>query len=337
MPRMPKGMFKRDGRGYYVRLRAEGKDRWIALGSDYEDACRKLREVRRAGPVVASRATVSQLACEWLDKRVRVKRDAVGLVKAEGRVRLYLAPFLGLKLVGKVTRTDLWEFRRWLETHERCPSVQSVAHILSDARCFFRWCEDSGLIDRSPFPRGLMPKVPEQRPKNLHLEEVRAVLGVPDPYAFVIRLALGTGLRWGELTRAQASDLDANGVLVIGNTKSGKVRRIPLPSALLAEVRQRVGRLVPFKSPGSFARMVRRLSGVQRFHVHMLRHTYACVWMDRSGNLAALKELLGHASLTTTQRYGRISDSMVRAEVMRLDCVAGVVASSSEPPEQSVG
>lgn len=337
MPRMPKGMFKREGRGYYTRKRVAGRDRWLALGTDFKEAKRKFREVNRSGPVLATRATVAQLAREWIEKRVTVKRTPEGIQKAEGLVRMYLGPFLGSKLVGKVAREDLWEYRRWLETHHAHLKPQSVWHVLSDARCFFRWCEDAGKIERSPFPRGLLPKLQESPPKKLEAEEVEAVLGVPEPYAFVIRFALATGLRWGELTRAQASDVDANGVLLVSQTKSRKVRRIPMPPPMLAEIRQRIGRLVPFSEPGSFARMVRRFSGVRRFHPHMMRHTFACAWVDRGGSLAALQVLLGHTSITTTQRYGRISDSMVRAEVMRVQSVATRVASEAEPAGESVG
>src|SRR5215216_4452508 len=101
MPRMPKGLFHREGRGYYARKWINGKDRWIALGRDFEDASRKLRELNRRGPVLAT--------------RVAVKRTPDGLQKATTRVQLYLSPFFGLKLVGKVTWEDFWEFRRWLE------------------------------------------------------------------------------------------------------------------------------------------------------------------------------------------------------------------------------
>lgn len=83
MPRMPKGLFHREGRGYYARKWVNGKDRWFALGQDYEEACRKLRELNRAGPVLATRAT--ELAREWLAKRVAVKRVPDGLQKAETR------------------------------------------------------------------------------------------------------------------------------------------------------------------------------------------------------------------------------------------------------------
>ena len=72
MPRMPKGMFLRAGRGYYARRWINGKDRWIALGRDFEDASRKLRELNRSGPVLATRATVNELAREWLASRVAV-------------------------------------------------------------------------------------------------------------------------------------------------------------------------------------------------------------------------------------------------------------------------
>lgn len=68
----------------------------------------------------------------------------------------------------------------------------------------------------------------------------------------------------------------------------------------------------------------------------MLRHTFACEWVDRGGSLAALQSLMGHSSITVTQRYGRISDSMVRAEVMRLSSVASGVASESTAADESV-
>ena len=72
------------------------------------------------------------------------------------------------------------------------------------------------------------------------------------------RLALGTGLRWGELCRAQATDLE-RGFLLVYHTKSGKVRWVPLTGEVLKEVRMRVGLVVPFGSlsRGSFAGTLR--------------------------------------------------------------------------------
>lgn len=80
-------------------------------------------------------------------------------------------------------------------------------------------------------------------------------------------------------------------------------------------------RLVPYAtgSPGSFAIRVRRLTGIEGFHVHQIRHTFACQWPERGGSLAALQQVLGHASITTTQRYAKLSDEAVMREALRMD------------------
>ena len=75
----------------------------------------------------------------------------------------------------------------------------------------------------------------------------------------------------------------------------------------------------------------KRLTGLERFHVHQMRYTYACDWVNRGGSVAALQQILGHASIQTTQRYARISDEMVWRENERLfgKEVAKEVASNS--------
>jgi integrase len=141
---------------------------------------------------------------------------------------------------------------------------------------------------------------------------------VPDPHGFVVRLALGTGLRWGELTRATTSDIQ-DGVLLVHHTKSTKMRRVPLPPDLLAEPRNRVGKLNQFPVSDHFNRAVRLRSGAERFHVHQCRHTFACRWLERGGSLAALQQILGHSTIVITQRYARISGDLVKAEADRIN------------------
>ena len=86
-----------------------------------------------------------------------------------------------------------------------------------------------------------------------------------------------------------------------------------------------MGRLVGYswKSPGSFAQAVRRASGVTGFHVHQLRHAFACQWIERGGSLAALQQILGHATIVTTKRYARLSDDAVRREALRVAACDG--------------
>jgi integrase len=120
-------------------------------------------------------------------------------------------------------------------------------------------------------------------------------------------------MRWEELTRARADQV-VRGVLGLEHTKSGKVRRIPLHPDLLEELRGRVGLLSPFKSVSMFNKAVKRLTGIQTFHSHQLRHTFACRYLEHKGTLAVLQELLGHASIVTTQRYARLREEHVKAE-----------------------
>lgn len=96
---------------------------------------------------------------------------------------------------------------------------------------------------------------------------------IAEPYGFICRFLVQTGLLWGEAVRAQISDIE-NDALVVHKKKSGKVRRVPLAPGLRAELRGRVGRIIGFKSEGSFARMVPTVSGVDWVHPHQLRHTF---------------------------------------------------------------
>ncbi len=320
MPKLPKGVFKRKGReSWYLRLYRDGRERWVSLGTDFAAAVKKAREIR-SGVVsmLGGRVTVLQAAERWLASYVQTRRTEKGQKLTAGRFRQYLEPFMGHMLLERVNGEDVRAYRLWLERNTKL-SVTSVWHLLSDCRCLFNWCEEAGLVTRTPFPRRVMPKLQERPPDRLTDEEADRLRALPDPHRFVCRLALGTGLRWGELCRAQAADVE-RGFLLVHHTKSGKVRRVPLTGELLREVRMRVGRLVPFASlsPGSFAAVVRRATGIERFHVHQMRHTFACQWLERGGGLAALQQILGHASIVTTQRYAKLTDEAVMREAERL-------------------
>jgi len=171
--------------------------------------------------------------------------------------------------------------------------------------------------------RRSVPRIQERPPDRLSGEEVAMVVALPEPHGFICRFGLGTGLRWSEMVRATAADLQ-NWSLVVHRTKSGKLRRIPLPADLRVELGGRIGRLMPLTDPGGFARQVRILTGITRFHAHQLRHTYACRCIECGGapgasgacvdcDDAALREALGGARAggsesnpgTTGHRSGR--------------------------------
>jgi integrase len=290
----------------------------VALGRTLAEAETKYKALMDDEPL-PERLTVKAATVRWLASYVRNRRNDFGQKKTKQRVDDYFLPFLGAKVLTKVRNSDIRSYRDWVEKQknkrdEGPLSPQTVAHLLADARCFFRWAEDEGLIDRSPVPRKIMPRIEERPPDRLTEDECARLAALPEPLGFVIRFALASGLRWSEMFRAQAKDIE-QGTLVVHRTKSGKLRRVPLPPEFLAEIKDRVGRLVAVPdSATNFARNVRRASGIKTFHPHQVRHTFACRYLERGGNLGALQVLLGHASITTTQRYGRLGDAAVRKD-----------------------
>lgn len=320
MPKLPRNMVRRKGKkGYYFRQVIAGRVVVRSLGSDYEEACRRLRSLKREDIPLPS-ATIAEAARRWLSVYVPTARSERDQRLAAQRVRDYLQPHLGHFLLHRLKADHLRSYRLQLERSHL--SVQSVRHILSDVRCFLNWCEDTGLIEKALIPRKLLPRIQERPPDRLSEEEVEAVCSLPDPYGFICRFLLGTGLRWGEAVRAQAADI-SGGVLTVHQTKSGKVRRVPIPGALQAQLRNRVGRLVPLRDAQGVAQQVRRRAEVPGFHVHRLRHTFACRWLEAGGSLAALQEILGHSSIVTTQRYGRLGEAHVIEEARRLERSGG--------------
>lgn len=314
--RLPRGMHKR-GNSYVTRIRRGGGDRWISHGTDLALAKQKHYEAMATGIVPVGRMTVADAAKGWLERYVTAQRNKKNRRDAASRVRDHLSPCLGARLVTRLSGGDFQGYRVHLES--KGLSVQTVHHLLADARCLCRWLEAERILPRSPFPTRLLPRLQERPPDRLAECEVQSVLEVGEPHAFAIRLGLGTGLRWAEMCRAQRAHLEGD-VLVVAHTKSTRLRRVPITGELLTELRGRVGKLIPFRenSPGSFNRAVRRRSRLERFHVHQLRHTFACQWLERGGSLPSLQQILGHASIVTTQRYAQLSDEFVRAEARRL-------------------
>ena len=317
MPHLPMNMIRRKGRpGYWFQKWVGGRRVCRFLGNDYEGAKAEFRKIRNSDVPLVS-ATVGEAVKRWLSSYIETSRNPKGRTDAAARAKKYLTPAMGHYLVSRLTAENLRGYRLYLERTGMAP--QTVSHLLSDARCFLRWCEETGLVERSPFPRRLMPKLQEQPPNRLSDREAERLKALPDPHGFVCRMALGTGLRWGELARAEAAHVE-RGFLVVSKTKSSKIRRVPLDPELFAEIRTHVGKLVPFAecSPGSFTRVVRKLSGIADFHPHRMRHTFACSWLEQGGSLAALQQVLGHASIVTTQRYARLTDDHVMSERLRM-------------------
>ena len=328
MPRLPKNVYRRGSR-FYFRAKVHGREVRMSLGPNLQEARRRaslLRQRLRAKPEGLGRTgTVAEFGQRWLAEYVRHRRTEKDQATAGYRFREHVVPVLGDIPLGSVRVDHLLAIRDSLEAKGQSP--QTVRHVLSDVRCLLRYAVEVAELDRSPWRGMVLPRIKKRAPDRLTDREVGAILeATPDRFMFVVRLALETGLRWGELRRLQWRHVvwEPNPHLVVEETKSGEVRRVPLTgeaSMLLKEERLRTSSVfvLPWrpKHPGWVVDLTRKRAGI-RWHFHQLRHTFACRWLERSGSKEVLRRILGHASITTTERYGELSDEAVFAEVSRL-------------------
>ena len=220
---------------------------------------------------------------------------------------------LGHLLLSKALSDDLRGYR--LQPRRRTCSTAREAHPLG-SRCLRTGARTRRLVDRSPFPRRFAPEDPGATNRSASDDEIERVLAVPELYAFIVRLGLGTGLRG-----ASCSSSCRPGFLLRARSRSDQERQGPARSASPRLARRdslAYWATALAQGRGRVAIQVRWHSGVKKFHAHQLRHTFACRWLEAGGSLAALQEILGHASIVTTQRYGRLSDAHVEAEAARI-------------------
>lgn len=149
----------------------------------------------------------------------------------------------------------------------------------------------------------------------------------PEKVRLALRLAVELGLRRSEIARIHLNDLEhhTDGWTLWVHGKGDKTRPVPMSDDLAALLRRRAqghggyvfpGRHDGHVSPRWVSKLVSR-SLPEPWTLHSLRHTFATELLASGSDIRIIQELLGHASLATTQRYTRVSDDMKRAAVMK--------------------
>ncbi|WP_005031759.1 tyrosine recombinase XerC [Holophaga foetida] len=221
-----------------------------------------------------------------------------------------------------------------LELGERGLDPASQARILSTVRGFYRWLWETRRIQSNPAAVLRNPKQAQRLPAFLTEEESRGLLELPPALDFIsarlrclLELLYASGLRVSELTGLDLHDLllEQRTLRVWG--KGSKERLVPFHQeaeeilrtylgfrgAFLAEkglppsqalfLNQRGGRLTPTSVRTFLAQVLEHAALRAKISPHALRHSFATHLLNRGMDLRAIQELLGHASLSTTQRY----------------------------------
>lgn len=247
----------------------------------------------------------------------------------------------------RLAAADPQILRRFLaQQHTLGYARATLARRLGAIRTFYRWALAAGRVDRDPSVLLGRPKVVNRLPGVLRVPEAAALAEAPAPTAeldedlveraiglrdrAVLELLYGSGLRVGELAALElgAADLTRGRVLVHG--KGSKEREVPMSEPAMDAIAAwlRDGRPV-LAAEGVRALFVNRrhlplgtrdvrrvveryahtsLQG-RRVTPHTLRHSYATHLLEGGADIRAVQELLGHASVATTQRYTHVSRS----------------------------
>ncbi len=229
------------------------------------------------------------------------------------------------------------DFRAWLAARAgRGLQRSSTARALSVVRNLFRWLQSRGFAENPSLAAVSNPRLPRPVPKALTPEEAAEAVAAVDelteqPWSgrrdtAVLLLLYGAGLRIGEALALRRRDAPAPGqeALVVTG-KGGKQRVVPLLAVVIDAVQdylsacpyrlkpdgplflgQRGGALGARQVQQRMAELRVLLGLPESATPHALRHSFATHLLAGGGDLRAIQELLGHASLSTTQRYTEV-------------------------------
>jgi integrase/recombinase XerC len=251
----------------------------------------------------------------------------------------------GTSTPDRVEKAQLRRYLAYLTTRRYARA--SIARKAAALRCYFAWLQRTGELEADPARRLGAPSGASRLPRVLERAEMAAILDAHDSVGkadsgelegavkirdhAVLELLYGCGLRVAELCGVDIGDLDLvnRTVTVVG--KGNKQRRVPMHercaesiSAWLGAPREiLLGELTPPQA-AFLNRRGRRLGtrDVRRIvdrwspapaHPHALRHTFATHLLDGGADLRVVQELLGHASLSTTQVYTHVSKERLLA------------------------
>jgi integrase/recombinase XerC len=275
----------------------------------------------RGGPAVA--AFLRYLVAERAASAHTVRGYRADLVDCAG--------FVERRALGSLADADARVVRGYLaDLHARGLARTSIARRLATLRSFFRFLARRGRVKANPAREVRTPRLPGRLPAHLPIDQSEALFrqrfaddepGRRD--RAILEVLYASGVRVAELSGLDLEDVDLRegSVRVLG--KGRKERVVPLGTKAVEALRAYLGAREGGRGPvyrnarggrltvRSLHRIVRaraRAAGLAgRVTPHTLRHTFATHLLDAGADLRLIQELLGHARLTTTQRYTHVS------------------------------
>lgn len=240
-----------------------------------------------------------------------------------------------------VNAIDSTIIRAYLGTLYKKNKKSSVARKLSSLRTFFAFLLRKGLVKNNPAAAVATPRLEKHMPGFLSIDEIFALLKMPDESTLagardkaIMETLYSSGLRVSELVGMNEDALDSGLGIIRVMGKGKKERVVPVGSMALKALHHyreakkrpgtssaetcpdrplfqnvRGGRLTARSVGRIIDHYIERCALSRNISPHSLRHTFATHMLDAGADLRAIQELLGHVSLSTTQKYTHVSMS----------------------------
>ncbi len=238
----------------------------------------------------------------------------------------------------KVSKEDIRIFISGLVRHGM--SSRTVARKLASLKALFQYLLRTGAIRVNPAAPFNGPKLEKHLPEFLREEEIRDALASIDQKSVtglrdraILELFYGTGMRLSELIHLNMEDIDLSAGTVRVYGKGGKERILPVGRNTGKKIKayllrrkelcpkEGVRAIFLNRQGGQMSsrgvqfivqKWLKYVSEKKRLGPHVIRHTFATHLLDRGADLKAVKELLGHASLSTTQIYTHLTTDRIK-------------------------
>jgi len=238
-----------------------------------------------------------------------------------------------------IENEDIRPFLGWL--HDRNISKSSIKLKVSSVKSFFKYCLKHNLVENNPATSVHIPKGEKRLPSFIQKNEISDIIETFDQTnplgarnAALLELLYGSGLRISEALNLSSRDLDFDQKLVKVTGKGNKQRIVPLGDVAVSVIKnylhlrsglnqKNIKYLFLTKSGNQLDssaawrltnKAMMGTSNSPKKSPHVLRHSFATHLIDSGADINSVSEMLGHASLSTTQIYTHISTDRIKKQ-----------------------